>query len=246
MANTRLEHRIALPLEPQAAFLELGQIRFDNTDLEGILLRVAQLAKQTVPGTADVSVTLVRDQKAFTAAFTGQDALRLDESQYEPGHGPCLDVAQSSGTVTISDMTTEPRWPEFTRRALDCGVHSSLSVALPVQHSIVGALNLYSHIPGCFDDDALELAQTFAGYAAVAIANAHLYETNATLAENMRKAMDTRSVIEQAKGILMAQHRCSPTEAFSLLTKQSQQANRKLHDVATDIVTSAQGDVGQP
>jgi GAF domain-containing protein len=239
-----MEHVISSPLEPQAAFLELGQIRFDNTDLDGVLMRVAELAKRTVPGTADVSVTLVDGAGPSTAAFTGPDALRLDESQYEPGHGPCLDVAQASGWVIISEMSSESRWPAFTRRALDCGVHSSLSVALPVQQSIVGALNLYSHTAGCFDDDALDLAQTFAGYAAVAIANAHLYESNATLAENMRRAMETRSVIEQAKGVLMAQHQCSPTQAFELLTKQSQVSNRKLHQVAADLIARTQGAAG--
>jgi GAF domain-containing protein len=235
-----MEHVItAAPLEPQAAFLELGTIRFDNTDLDGVLLRVAELAKRTVPNTADVSVTLVRNEKPFTAAFTGEDALRLDESQYEPGHGPCLDVAQATGTVTISDMSTELRWPAFTRRALDCGVHSSLSVALPVQNSIVGALNLYSHAMGTYDAAAVELAQTFASYAAVAIANAHLYETNAILAANMRRAMETRSVIEQAKGILMAKHHCTAGEAFEILTKQSQHTNAKLHQVAAAIVADA-------
>jgi GAF domain-containing protein len=205
------------------------------------LLRVAELAKRTVPDTADVSVTVVRTRKAFTAAFTGEDALRLDESQYEPGHGPCLDVAQSSGIVTIKDMATETRWPDFTSRALAIGVRSSLSVALPVQQSLVGALNLYSRTAGCFNDpDAVEAARTFAGYAAIAIANAHSYETNATLADNMRQAMDSRSVIEQAKGILMARYQCSATGAFDILTRQSQNTNRKLKELAADIVTSAE------
>jgi GAF domain-containing protein len=233
----------SLPLEPSAAFLELGAIRFDNTNLDGILLRVAELAKLTVAGTADVSVTLVQDERAFTAAFTGDDALLLDERQYASGYGPCLDVAQSSGTVVIAEMAREARWPEFTRRALDVGVHSSLSVALPVQQSIVGALNFYSHQPECFDDGAAELARTFAGYAAVAVANAHLYETNATLAEDMRRAMESRVVIEQAKGIVMALRGCNAQKAFEVLTTHSQQANRKLRDLATDIVaTAARGD----
>lgn len=244
MASRRLEHVISSPLEPQAAFLELGQIRFDDTDLDGVLMRVAELAKRTVPGTADVSVTLVGSDGPSTAAFTGPDALRLDESQYEPGYGPCLDVAQATGWVRISDMSGEARWPLFTRRAQECGVLSSLSVALPVQQSIVGALNLYSHTRACFDDTALDLAQTFAGYAAVAIANAHLYESNAALAENMRRAMETRSVIEQAKGVLMALHRCTPTQAFELLTKQSQTSNRKLHQVAADLVERTQDGAG--
>lgn len=225
-------------LEPQEAFAALGQIRFDDNDLDSVLMRVAELAKRTVPRVADVSVTLVRGQDAFTAAFTGEDALKLDESQYEPGHGPCLDVAQSSGRVVIRDMATESRWPDFTARALSCGVHSCLSLALPVQQAIVGSLNLYSHESEAFDEASEELAQTFAGYAAVAIANAHMVDASASLAENMRRAMERRSVIEQAKGILIALHGYTPEEAFAVLTTTSQQTNRKLHDVAVDLVAT--------
>lgn len=89
-------------------------------------------------------------------------------------------------------------------------MNSSLSVALPLQEAIVGALNIYATAPHSFDPDTIELARTFAGYTAVAIANAHLYTITATLADNMRRAMETRVVIEQAKGIVIAQQHCTP------------------------------------
>lgn len=225
-----------MPIEPQVAFQELGKIQFDAMDLEGVLGMIAGLAKQTLPCAADVSVTLVRDQQAHTAAFSGELALQLDETQYAHGFGPCLDVAQAAGTIYVADMSVETRWPEFTRRALSRGVKSSLSLSLPVQQAVVGALNIYATDANCFEDDAIEMARTFASYAAVAIASAHLYETNATLAENMRQAMETRSVIEQAKGIIMAQQHCDAPRAFEILTKQSQHSNRKLRTVATEVV----------
>jgi AmiR/NasT family two-component response regulator len=83
------------------------------------------------------------------------------------------------------------------------------------------------------------LAQTFAGYAAVALANAHLYDTQASLAQHMQAAMENRAVIEQAKGIIMGDRRCSPDEAFQILAKLSQDTNRKLRDVATALVANA-------
>jgi GAF domain-containing protein len=125
-------------------------------------------------------------------------------------------------------------------------LRSSLSIALPIQESTVGALNIYATQRHAFDDDSIELARTFASYAAVAVANAHLYETNATLAENMRTAMDTRAVIEQAKGIIMGREGCDPQLAFAILSKQSQHSNRKLRDVATDIVNQAIQPAGPP
>jgi hypothetical protein len=79
------------------------------------------------------SVTLVESDRASTVAFAGQVALDLDETQYQDGFGPCLEVARSSGTVTVRDMAAEARWPAFARRALAVGVHSSLSLALPLQ-----------------------------------------------------------------------------------------------------------------
>jgi GAF domain-containing protein len=223
-------------LEPHIAFAELGRMKLDEHDLRAVLSRVAELARQTLPGVAAASVTLIESDRAYTAAFTGKLALDLDETQYQKGYGPCLEVAQSSGTLTVANMEAETRWPDFVRHALADGVASSLSVALPLQEAVVGALNLYATAPAAFDPCAVELAGTFAGYAAVAVANAHLYQTTATLAENMRRAMETRAVIEQAKGVIIAQQHCSPEHAFELLTQISQTTHRKLHDCAAELV----------
>jgi GAF domain-containing protein len=228
----------ATPLDPLAAFAELGRMKLGERDLQAVLGRVAELARQTLPGVAGASVTLVESDRAFTAAFTGQLPLDLDETQYRDGFGPCLEVAQSAGIVTVPDMAAETRWPAFARQALAAGVHSSLSVALPLQETVLGALNIYATQPAVFGQDAIEMARTFAGYAAVAIANARLYQNTAALAEDMRRAMETRAVIEQAKGILIAQQHCTPEQAFELLTRLSQATHRKLRDCAADLVTS--------
>jgi len=213
-------------------------MKLGERDLHAVLGRVAELARQTLPGVAGASVTLIESDRAFTAAFTGQLALDLDETQYQEGFGPCLEVAQSAGTVAVPDMAAETRWPAFARQALAVGVHSSLSVALPLQEAVLGALNIYATQPAAFGPDAIEMARTFAGYAAVAIANARLYQSTATLAEDMRRAMETRAVIEQAKGILIANQHCTPEQAFELLIRLSQTTHRKLRDCAADLVAS--------
>jgi transcriptional regulator with GAF, ATPase, and Fis domain len=136
-------------------------------------------------------------------------------------------------------MATESRWPDWTSRALQAGAHSSLSIGLPVHEAVSGALNLYATEPGAFDDDAVTVARTFAGYATVAMANAYLYDAKTTLAQHMEMAMKSRAVIEQAKGIIMGERRCTPDEAFAILTKVSQDSNRKLRDVAVALVTRA-------
>ncbi len=228
------------PMDPIGAFARLGRIKLGETDFDSVLAEVAELARSTVPGATEASVTLIRGNRgAHTTASTGDLALTLDDWQYRHGRGPCLDAAASTATLTVPDMTAETRWPGWTERARQAGVHSALSIGLPIEDAVSGALNIYGTEPGAFDDDAVILAQTFSGYAAVAVANAHLYSAKATLAQHMEAAMESRAVIEQAKGIIMGERRCSPDEAFAILTKVSQDTNRKVRAVAAALVARA-------
>ena len=223
-----------------AAFAELGRIKLGETDLDGVLDRVAVLARQTIPGAGEVSITLVRGRGAYTAAFTGELALQLDEQQYENGDGPCLTAATEKATVSVPDVAAEKRWPDWAARAGELGAGSSLSVGLPILEDVSGALNVYGRTVRAFDPVAISHAQTFAGHAAIALANAHLYDTTANMAQHMQSAMASRAVIEQAKGIIMGERRCTPDEAFAILTKVSQDSNRKVRDVAAALVARAQ------
>ncbi|MEH0935469.1 ANTAR domain-containing protein [Micromonospora sp. CPCC 205543] len=133
------------------------------------------------------------------------------------------------------------RWPDWAKRGREAGVGSSVSIGLPMQEAVVGALNVYAGTPKAFDDDTIAVLETFAAYAAVALANAQLYDSTATLARQMQEAMANRAVIEQAKGIIMGERRCSPAEAFAVLAKVSQDSNRKVRDVAQALVDRAAG-----
>lgn len=223
-------------LEPHTAFAELSKIMLGSQPLTAVLERVAELAKQTLPGADEVSVTLVDGDNVGTVVFTGNLAAGLDERQYESGFGPCLDAAASGATVRIDDTAHEEKYTDFAAMALRFGVRSTLSVGLPVPQRTIGALNIYVGADEPMDAEAQELAQTFAGYAAVALANATLYTSTADLAEQMQHAMQSRAVIEQAKGIIMAERRCSADDAFTLLVRWSQDRNRKLRDLADEIV----------
>jgi GAF domain-containing protein len=233
------------PMDPARAFAELGALRLGENDLRDVLARIAELAKATIRGAAEASVTLVADRGAGTAAYTGELALAMDERQYDDGTGPCLDASADPTTVRlVHDAPNEPRWPGFAAAARAAGVGSSMSVGIPVVQQLNGALNVYSVEPDAFDEDAVALAESFASYAAVALANAHLYETTSALAQQMAQAMSTRAVIEQAKGVLMAQQGVSPDEAFAILTRASQTSNRKLRDIAQAIVDGAERSQG--
>jgi GAF domain-containing protein len=218
------------------AFTELGNIVLGQQALPDILERVVHLAKQVLPVPAGSSITLIEDGTPFTVAFTGPLALALDERQYEAERGPCLDAAASGHTLLIAHTDSDDRWPRYSAAAAEQGVRSSLSVALPVQRNVVGALNSYAFDEDAFTARTIDLAETFAAHAAVAVANAHLYETTAALAEQMKQAMTTRAVIEQAKGIIMGDRRCSAQDAFDLLVRLSQTSHVKLREVAQALV----------
>ncbi|MCU7727989.1 GAF and ANTAR domain-containing protein [Actinoplanes sp. KI2] len=227
------------PLDPTAAFRELGRIRLGDTDLAGVLDQVTHLAARSIPGAAEASVTLIRRGAAETAAHSGPSALAIDKWQYELGYGPCLDAAAGYTTIHVPDVSAEKRWPGWAPMARDAGIGSTLSVGLPIQEQVTGALNVYASSPDAFDEDAVGLAETFAGYAAVCLANAHLYETTTAFVGHLEKAMAGRAVIEQAKGIIMGQRQCTAEEAFAALAKASQDSHRKLREVATDLVMAA-------
>jgi GAF domain-containing protein len=179
-------------VDPRDAFAELGRISFDNTSMEAMLQRIAELAKQVIPGVAEASVTLIANDKATTAAYTGPLAFDLDETQYGRGYGPCLEAAVGEEIREITDARTETRWPDYTRIAVDRGSLSSLSAPVPIREGLHGGLNLYAVEPRAFDDDAHQVAGTFASYAAVAVHNMHLYESTRELADNLDIAMRTR------------------------------------------------------
>jgi GAF domain-containing protein len=223
------------------AVAELAGLLLADLSFDAVLDRAAGIAKRVVAGADEVSVT-VQNGRPITAAFTGQLALGVDESQYQAGYGPCLDAIRLGQTILVEDQSTESRWPDYTPRAVEAGVSSSLSVPLSVDDRHGGAFNIYSLRPHAFDAVAVEQAQELAGYAAIVLNNAHLYFTATSHAEQMTDAMRSRAVIEQAKGILMGARHCSADEAFSALVELSQDTHVKLHAVAQTVVDAAIND----
>lgn len=228
----------AVPTAPDivAAFTELGRIDLRTNDLQQVLERVAVIAKRTIPPAAEVSVTLVRQGKGSPPAATGALASECDAEQYAVGDGPCLQAASTGRVVVVDDLEAESRWPGFTPKAVDSGARSMVSSPLPMPEGLSGALNVYGVDPGAFDDSWVELAQSFAAYAVVPISNAQLYASTVQLAAQLEEAMASRAVIEQAKGFIMGQRRCSAQEAFEVLQQASQRSNRKLRELAEELM----------
>jgi GAF domain-containing protein len=225
----------------QELLRDLSRVVLADRPLHDVLTEIVTIAARGIPGAESSSITLVRGDEAFTAAHFGEMALAADELQYERGHGPCMDAGRANVVLRIDDMAAETRWPDYTARVLEVGVRSSLSVPLPYQGSSIGALNNYSSNVAAFKtDQALDAGVQVAEAVAVAVVNADAHAQVVDQAHNMRLAMESRAVIEQAKGVLMAQRGVTAQQAFDMLRDASQRYNRKLRDIAAGVVDSTQ------
>nr|WP_319802109.1 GAF and ANTAR domain-containing protein [Actinoplanes cyaneus] len=198
-------------------------------------------AHVAVPAAAEVSVTVIDPRKRpRTVAFSGDRAPVLDERQYETGRGPCLDAALTGGIISIPDTATDRTYEAFSAACHRHGVRRVLAVGLPGPQWIIGALNFYGTGDRPFDDEVRAAATLFATRAAVLVANAATYEDSVELTADLEQAMASRAVIEQAKGIVMADKGCTPDEAFRVLATISSRSNVKLREVAQRLVDQAQ------
>lgn len=218
------------------AYQALAAVVLVGRELDDVLNEIVAIAQTWVPGAESSSITLVRGDKAWTAASSGQLATDADELQYKEGYGPCMDAGRTGLAMVVNDMRTEDRWPGYTPHVVERGVLSSLSVPLPFQGRTIGALNNYSSQPDAFGEEALALATEIASLIGIAVMNADAHAEATTLAKHMREALESRKVIDMALGILIGIHHCTPDEAFAILSRSSQTHNRKLRDLARALV----------
>lgn len=202
----------------------------EHDDPDTMLAAIVSAAVAMVPGTDEGSISVVLGRRRVMSEAPTSDLPRLvDAVQEEVQQGPCLDAVYEQQTVRIPDMSVERRWPLFASRAAELGAASMLALQLWVEGDNLGALNLYASTPGAFTDDSEQLGLLVAAHAAVAYIGARK-QTDAA------RALLHRDLIGQAKGILMERYQISADRAFLLLTRISQNSNRKLHQVAVELV----------
>ena len=226
----------AHPPDLPAALIALAGITLGDSSLDGVMQRTCEITKTAIADADEVSVTLLAADGARTVASSGPLAVRMDQTQYAAGAGPCLEAAQRGEPVLVADAPGDTTWPGYADAADALGVRASLSVPLRGEEGLAAALNIYASNADQFDADTVNEATELARFASIVLTNADQYFRAKTLATQMERAMHTRAVIEQAKGIVMAQQRCTPDEAFDMLVRLSQSTHRKLREVAISIV----------
>jgi GAF domain-containing protein len=229
------------------AAAELAALLLSTESFDELLRGVAELSVRLIKGASTASITLAERGRVITVAAADALASQIDQHQYEQGTGPCLDALRTASVVHVADLRRERHWGEFGTIMLSHGVTGALAVPLMGRDGAAGALNLYSAAGARFDERDQQLARALAAHAAVALTAALRTYDQVSLADNLRVALSSRSVIDQAIGIVMGRERCSADEAFDVLRKVSQQRNTKLRHVATEVVTAisrAAGDDG--
>jgi GAF domain-containing protein len=218
---------------------ELSRLLVNEEALDDTLQRVADLACRNIGGADVAGVTLLRDGKPTTAVFTDPASPKIDSEQYRTGKGPCLDAFRHQQVFGVPSTTDEERWPEFAQAAAEHGMMSTLSLPLAVRGHGIGALNLYAKKRAAFSEEEEQVGMMFAAQASVALANAQLYDSAYRMTQQLQDALTSRAVIDQAMGILMARNGIGADEAFEVLRTTSQNENRKLRELAQDIVDRA-------
>jgi GAF domain-containing protein len=227
--------------ELASALAELVNLMLATPDLERLLDDLARLAAGVMGPPASCGITLRPEREPVTVAASGPLASLVDEAQYSEGEGPCLQSMATGEVVDVPDMDVERRWGDYPSLARRHGVRSSYSVPLIVDGQRQGALNLYATESDGFGLLERERAEAFARQAAAALTIVTRRAKQTELTDQLRAALASRSVIDQAMGVLMARNRCGPEEAFGRLRSASQRQNRKLRDIATEVVEAVAG-----
>jgi transcriptional regulator with GAF, ATPase, and Fis domain len=213
------------------AFARLARDLDDQMNLERTLEKVVE-SVVTVVG-CDYAGLLMTSKGNQFVAITASDptAEKADKLQVELHEGPAILAVSDSRTSLVSDTAADMRWPRWAQGMRDLHLGSALAVRLWTSQSTLGALNLYARSPGWFDPDALAAAEVFGHHASIAL-------SSAKQEESLRQAVDARTLIGRAQGILMERFGLDDEAAFEVLRRHSQNTNTKLNEVARILISS--------
>lgn len=224
-----------------ASVAELRGLLLGTGSAEGFLGELAVLAARTVGDGVSCGITMQPDGLPGTVASSDAFAAQADELQYARDQGPCLSALRGGNLIRVDDLAGERRRERFAPAALARGVRSSLSLPLIAAGRPIGAFSLYSRAAGFFGADPTRRAERFGQNASGAAGIAARPAVHAAMTEQLRASLASRAVIDQATGVLMAQRRCTPQQAFALLRTASQNRNVRLREVAAHLVLGVSG-----
>jgi GAF domain-containing protein len=187
---------------------------------------------------AEAGIMLVgADGKLHVIASTSERAVDVEEAQLGASEGPCLDAFQTGESVEVPDIAAErERWPRFTAVAGDRGFRAAHATPLRLRNHALGGINLFSLENGALSNRDTVLVQAMAEMATISIVNTQLAQRSASINDQLQRALDTRVIIEQAKGVLAERHNIGMDGSFALIRNHSRTTGTKLREIADQIV----------
>ncbi len=220
---------------------DVAQLLTEDEVPDEALRRLTELGVELVPGGTAAAVTIAQDGTGLTFAASDQRLGELHRLQFDSDDGPVVETLRHNEPRRIDDTMAERRWPAFCHAAATAGFGSCLVLPLRTDRQPAGAVALYGHEPDVFRGAAHDIALLFAAQGGTAVRNASLYSACRRMVNHLHAGLESRAIIEQAKGMLHAELGVSPAEAFGLLSRYSQNTNQRVRRVSADLV---QGRIG--
>jgi GAF domain-containing protein len=218
---------------------EFAQTMAEQPDADLLLVRLADYCTELLP--VDGVGVLLRAEHGLAVVTANSEPGRIvEELEAALAEGPCSLALDTGEQVPIPDLAAETRFPRFTPRALEAGVRSVHALPMTVRGEAAGSVDIVALRPLHLSADELAAAQLLADVTMAYIANARLLSKSAALAEQLQHALDSRVVVEQAKGIIAERHGVTLADAFERIRERARQRRRKVHAVAVAIL---QGEV---
>lgn len=233
------EQRVAM------TFVELADTLVDDFDMIEFLQVLAARCVELL-GVAAAGIMLAdQDGSLVTVAASDEGARLLELFEVEADEGPCRDCYRlGSAVVNVNLDAARGRWPRFTAQAISGGFRSANALPLRLRGQVIGALNLFDTRTGGLGKGELRLAQALADAATIGILHQRSIRHEELLAGQLQLALNSRVIIEQAKGILAERLRISLDDAFEVLRGAARSNNRLLSELARDVA-SGSADVTQ-
>ena len=213
----------------------LADLELSNETLDSLLVHIGRVGLTTMKGWDAAATTIVERDKVTTFGTTDERINPVDQAQYDFRRGPCVD-ALSGDSQYFDGQSIQPRWRQFAEAAGDEGIYSVVSFPLEVDEQVIGALNFYSGERDALRQGEREEGLLYAAQAAVTLANALALENKDKQVDQLQEGLQTRTMIGQATGLLMAQENLTSEEAFQKLVRVSQTSNIKLREIAQRYV----------
>jgi hypothetical protein len=229
---------------PDLATRTASLLTLQTATEERALYQFADLAASQVPGCCAASVTLWRDGEVAGEASSHPDATRLVQVQLEAGSGPMVDALAGRGPVRCADVLTDSRWPQYAAEAARLGVRCTVTLCAGADEITV-ALALLAARPNAIEPDQVQLAELVAAYSAALVGAVSDYRDSQRTRVQLQDAAAGRTLVDQAKGILMHALGCTADEALAKIRDVSQRSNLRATEVAARVIDAHGGNLDQ-